>query len=314
MTSIQFQDLAGREELFSPGHAACPGCAGPIIIRQVLLAAREEEVRIAGAIATGCMEVVTTIFPHSAWRMPMVHSAFENAASTISGVEAAYRALTRRGRIQEDIRFLAFGGDGGTYDIGLQALSGAMERGHDFTYVCYDNGAYMNTGIQRSSATPQGAFTMTAQAGRQAAGKPQQRKDLTAVAEAHGIPYVAQAAPHRPRDLMGKVRKAIRTRGPSFINVLSPCPRGWRHETRDTLQVSRLAEETCFWPLYEVEEGNLSLSRKPKEKNPVRRWLESQGRFAHLLDGEHDELVNQIQGRMDARWEALLQRDQGAQS
>jgi len=309
MTSIEFQELAEGEELFSPGHAACPGCAGPVIIRQVLLAARAEGVRIAGAIATGCMEVVTTIFPHSAWRMPMVHSAFENAASTISGVEAAYRALSRRGRVMEEIRFLAFGGDGGTYDIGLQALSGAMERGHDFTYLCYDNGAYMNTGIQRSSATPQGAFTMTAQAGSEAAGKPQQRKDLTAVAEAHGIPYAAQAAPHRPRDLMGKVRKAIRTRGPCFINVLSPCPRGWRHETGDTLQVSRLAEETCFWPLYEVEEGGLTLSRKPKEKKPVRQWLESQGRFAHLLDGENEDLVNEIQARTDAKWDALLKRD-----
>lgn len=302
----RLKQLATREDLLSSGHRACPGCAGPIIIRQVLMAAQEENVHLVGAIATGCMEVVTTVYPHSAWRIPMVHSAFENAASTISGVEGAYRSLKRQKKIDKDIRFIAFGGDGGTYDIGLQALSGALERGHRFTYICYDNGAYMNTGIQRSSATPKGAFTMTAQAGREAAGKSRQRKDLTKIVAAHGVPYVAQASPHKPEDLTNKIGKAIAAEGPGFINVLSPCPRGWRYAQSDTIQMARLGVQTCVWPLYEIVDGQLTVTHTPKKKKPVSEWLESQGRFKHLFQPDNKPMIDEIQANVDAQWKQLM--------
>jgi pyruvate ferredoxin oxidoreductase beta subunit len=189
-TKLTPKELAKRPERLAPGHRLCAGCGASIVVRQ-MLAAIDDPVVIANA--TGCLEVGTTIYPYTAWRVPWIHNAFENAASTISGVEAAYRSMVRQGKIPEqDVKFLAFAGDGGTYDIGIQALSGAVERGHQFLYVCYDNGAYMNTGIQRSSATPFGANTTTSPAGKVIPGKKQFRKDLTAIMAAHGIPYVAQ--------------------------------------------------------------------------------------------------------------------------
>jgi pyruvate ferredoxin oxidoreductase beta subunit len=241
--------------------------------------------------------------------VPWIHNAFENAASTISGVEAAYRSMVRQGKIEdEDVKFIAFGGDGGTYDIGLQALSGAVERGHQFLYVCYDNGAYMNTGIQRSSATPFGAHTTTSPAGKKIPGKQQHRKDLTKIMAAHDIPYVAQAAPSRWRDLMEKTRKAVNCGGPAFMNVLSSCNRGWRHPTDTTIEITQMAVDTCFWPLYEVEDGEWSLSYKPREKLPIEKWLERQGRFRHLFRPENRHLIDEFQKEVDRRWEELLER------
>ena len=310
MPTTKLKELGNMRDLLSGGHAACPGCGGPIALRQILLAAQQEGVYIVGSIATGCMEVCTTIYPNSAWRIPMVHNAFENSAATISGVETAYRALKKKSKIDKDIRFIAFGGDGGTYDIGLQSLSGALERGHNFTYICYDNEAYMNTGIQRSGATPRGAFTMTAQAGKVSPGKMECKKDLTAIVAAHGIPYVAQAAPHRARDLMQKVQKAVATEGPCFINILSPCPRGWRCKPGDTIAMCKLAAETCVWPLYEIENGKVAINFKPKEKKPVMEWLESQGRFKHLLGGKNDDVIEQIQQDVDRKWNTLLKREE----
>jgi pyruvate ferredoxin oxidoreductase beta subunit len=190
-TRFTLKDIAAKEDRLGPGHRMCAGCGAPIIVRQILNAI-EEPVVVANA--TGCLEVATTIYPYTAWRVPWIHSAFENAAATIAGVEAMYRSLVRQGKIEDrNIKFLAFGGDGGTYDIGLQALSGALERGHNFLYICYDNQGYMNTGIQRSSATPHGAATTTSPAGTVIPGKPQFRKDLTAIVAAHDIPYAAQA-------------------------------------------------------------------------------------------------------------------------
>ena len=310
MPTTKLKELGNFPELLTGGHAACPGCAGPVILRQVMLAAQQDGVYIVGSIATGCMEVCTTIFPNSAWRIPMVHNAFENAAATISGVETAYRSLKKQGKLDKDIRFIAFGGDGGTYDIGLQALSGALERGHRFLYVCYDNEAYMNTGIQRSGATPKGAFTTTAPAGRVTPGKVQCKKDLTAIVAAHGIPYVAQAAPHRFRDLMQKVQNAIAVDGPSFINTLSPCPRGWRCDPKDSMALCQLAAETCVWPLYEIENGKLTINYKPKEKKPVVEWLKSQARFKHLFSPKNEHLIEEIQKDVDRKWEGLLRREE----
>jgi pyruvate ferredoxin oxidoreductase beta subunit len=312
MATTSLKEVAEMPELLSGGHAACPGCAGPIALRQALRAAQQDEIKVVVSSATGCMEVVTTIYPNSAWNVPFIHSAFENSAATISGAEAAYRSLKRQGKIKQDIRFIAFGGDGGTYDIGLQSLSGALERGHNFTYICYDNEAYMNTGIQRSGATPKGAFTNTAQAGKVAAGKPEIKKDLTAICAAHDIPYVAQASLHRIRDYMNKVQKAINIEGPCFINVMSPCPRGWRYEPAKTIQICELAVNTCVWPVYEIENGRLSVNYKPseKKKRPVRDWLESQGRFKHLFSPKNEHLIDQIQKEVDSKWNDLLHREE----
>lgn len=303
-TKLTLKELSKREERLAPGHRLCAGCAESIIVRQIL-AAIDEPVVIANA--TGCLEVGTTIYPYTAWRVPWIHNAFENAASTISGVESAYRALVKRGRIKdENVKFLAFAGDGGTYDIGIQALSGAMERGHQFMYVCLDNGAYMNTGIQRSSATPFGAHTTTSPAGKVIPGKQQFRKDMAAIAAAHNIPFVAQASPHRWKDLMRKARKGVAANGPAFLNVLSSCNRGWRHPTDQTLEVSRLAVDTCYWPLFEVQDGEWKLSYKPKEKLPIEKWLETQGRFRHLFRPENKHMIGELQVEVDRRWERLL--------
>ena len=303
-TKLVPRELAKRPERLAPGHRLCAGCGASIIIRQVL-AAVDEPVVLSNA--TGCLEVATTIYPYTAWQVPWIHNAFENSAATISGVEAAYRSLVRQGKIEDrDVKFIAFGGDGGTYDIGLQSLSGAAERGHQFLYVCYDNGAYMNTGIQRSSATPYGAQTTTSPAGKVVAGKQQFRKDLTAIMAAHDIPYVAQAAPSRWRDLMQKTRKAVDCGGPAFINVLSSCNRGWRHDTDETIEITQLAVETCYWPLYEVEDGQWRLNYRPHEKLPVEEWLKRQGRFRHLFREENRHMIDELQAEVDRRWERLL--------
>jgi pyruvate ferredoxin oxidoreductase beta subunit len=294
------KELAEREELLSGGHRACAGCAATIIVRQVLLAAGKD---VVVGCATGCLEVVTTIFPYTAWRVPYIHNAFENVASTVSGVEASYRSLKRQGKITKDMRFIAFGGDGGTYDIGLQALSGAAERGHRMLYVCYDNEAYMNTGIQRSSATPLGASTSTCPAGEKIPGKPQYHKDLTKIMAAHRIPYVAQASPSHWADLIGKVEKALSKDGPSFINILSPCHRGWRYPMEKTIEIAKLAVDTCFWPLYELDEATWRITYTPKEKLPLSEWTDKQGRFTHLKD--YPDLLKAGQEEIDRRWREL---------
>jgi pyruvate ferredoxin oxidoreductase beta subunit len=305
--SLRPQDMAkAQEELLSSGHSACAGCAGTTIIRQILLATGRD---VVFSTATGCMEVVTTIYPNTAWKVPFIHSAFENAAATISGVEAAYRVLKKSGKVKKDINFIAFGGDGGTYDIGFQALSGALERGHNFTYICYDNGAYMNTGTQRSSATPFGAHTTTAPAGTVKQGKEQHRKDLTGIVAAHRIPYVAQAAPHNYRDFITKVRKAIEIDGPAFINVLSTCPRGWISKPEDGMELTRLGVETCYWPLFELEDGKVKINYKPKEKKPLVEWLKMQGRFKHLFKPGNEYIIKELQDETDRRWEELLRKE-----
>lgn len=303
---IEAADLFEITSNLERGHRFCPGCAEPIIMRQVLLAI---EWPVAVAEATGCAEISTSPYPFTSWRIPWIHSAFENAAATIAGVEGMYRSLVRQGKIEDvDAKFVAFAGDGGTYDIGLQSLSGALERGHRFLYVCLNNEAYMNTGIQRSSATPLGAWTTTSPAGSVIPGKREWRKDLTAIVAAHEIPYVAQAAPHDWRDLMAKVRKAVAADGPSFINALSTCPRGWRSDAEQSISISRLAVETCVWPLYEVEDGEWKLTSRPAEKKPVTEWLRSQDRFRHLLRPGNEHVVERFQREVDVRWEQLLRK------
>lgn len=299
------KELAKQDELLAGGHRLCAGCAEPIMLRQILQGAKTP---VVAGCATSCLEVSTTPYPYTAWQTSYIHSAFENVAATISGVEAGHRALKKKGKIENDFTFVAFGGDGGTYDIGIQSLSGALERGHTFTYVCYNNEAYMNTGTQRSGATPHGAWTSTTPAGSVVPGKPDYRKDLTAIVAAHNIPYVAQSTPSRWKDLTRKAEKALNTPGPAFLNVLTPCPRGWRFPSEKSIQLARLAVETCFWPLYEVEEGTWKLNYKPKDKKPVIEWLKTQGRFKHLFKPENKHVLEEIQANVDARWEDLLKR------
>jgi len=299
------KQLAKREERFVSGHRLCAGCGAGVIARMVMLAI--EKPVIVGT-ATGCLEVASTIFPYSAWNVPWIHSAFENVAATVSGVEAAYQSLKKQGKIDKDIVFVAFGGDGGTYDIGLQSLSGAAERGHKMLYVCYTNQAYMNTGVQRSSATPKGAHTTTSPFGKVIPGKVQFPKDLPSIMVAHNIPYVATAIPGRWNDLITKVEKAVSFNGFTFIDVLSPCRLGWPHEPELTMEISRLAADTCIWPLYEVVEGKYKLTYKPKEKKPVAEWFKLQRRFAHLLKPENQQLLEAIQNEVDRRWEVLLKK------
>jgi len=302
------KQLAKREERFVSGHRLCAGCGAGVIARMVMLAI-EKPVIVGNA--TGCLEVASTIFPYSAWNVPWIHSAFENVAATVSGVEAAYQSLKKQGRIDKDIVFVAFGGDGGTYDIGLQSLSGAAERGHKMLYVCYNNEAYMNTGIQRSSATPRGAHTTTSPLGKVIPGKVQFPKDLPSIMVAHNIPYVATAIPGRWNDLVSKVERAVSFNGFTFIDVLSPCRLGWPHEPELTMEISRLAADTCIWPLYEVVEGKYKLTYKPKEKKPVVEWFKLQRRFAHLLKPENQQLLEAIQKEVDRRWEVLLKKCEG---
>lgn len=304
--AYNLKEVAKRPERFTGGHRMCAGCGAPVVVRQILRAVKPEDHAVIGA-ATGCLEVSSFLYPFTSWNDSFIHNAFENVAASIAGAEAAYQALKRKGKIEGEVKFIAFGGDGGTYDIGLQALSGAMERGHDMVYVCYDNGAYMNTGIQRSSATPKYADTTTSPAGKKIPGKQQSRKDLTEVIANHHIPYVAQtAAIGNMKDLYEKAEKALYTKGAAFLNVLAPCPRGWQYNTPDLMELNKLAVETCYWPLYEVIDGKYIINYKPKNKLPVREFLKAQGRFKHLFKAGNEYMIDEIQAEVDRRWNALL--------
>jgi len=300
------KELSKQKERLAPGHRMCPGCGAAIIARMIMHSTESE---IVVANATGCLEVSTTIYPYTSWRVPWIHNAFENAAATLSGVETAFRSLKKKNKTKKDIKFLAFGGDGGTYDIGLQSLSAALERGHDFVYVCYDNEAYMNTGIQRSSATPYGASTKTDPAGKVRPGKLEFKKDLMEVVAGHGIPYLAQASPHNWADLMKKAKKAFETPGPAFLLILSPCIPGWGMPNNKTIEIAKLAVDTNFWPLYEIENGKYTLNYDPKDKaKPIIEWLKSQNRFKHLLLPKNSDMIQTIQDHADKKMDYIRMR------
>ena len=295
-----------KPERFVGGHRLCVGCGAGIVCRAVTRALDEGD-RAVICNATGCLEVSSFLYPYTAWEDSYIHSAFENAAATCGGVEAAYRFLKRRGSVEDSFKFLAIGGDGGTYDIGFQSLSGAMERGHDMVYVCYDNEAYMNTGIQRSSSTPHFADTTTSPVGKVVPGKLQQKKNLTKIMVAHGIPYVAQTTfIGNFKDITEKAHKAIYTPGAAFLNVMAPCPRGWRYPSEKLMEVTKMAVETCVWPLYEVVEGKYILSYQPKNKLPVEEYLKMQGRFAHMFKPGNEWMIEEVQKEVDRNWEELL--------
>lgn len=306
--TYNFKEEMSKPERLAGGHRMCAGCGAPVAVRGVLRAMKPEDKAVIGC-ATGCLEVSTFMYPYTSWKDSFIHNAFENAGATISGVEAAHKALIRKGKLKDDYKFIAFGGDGGTYDIGFQSLSGSMERGHDMVYVCYDNGAYMNTGIQRSSATPRFADTTTTPAGSESDGKNQSRKDLSQVIAAHHIPYVAQTTFFKNfKDLHTKAEKSIYKKGSAFLNIMAPCPRGWRYPSADLIEMCRLAVETCYWPLYEVEDGKWTLNYEPKKKLPIEDFLKPQGRFKHLFAKGNEGLIQEFQEEVDKRWEELLAR------
>ncbi len=307
MAGYNLKELMNKPERLAPGHRMCAGCGATIGIRAVLRALHEGDRAVIGN-ATGCLEVSSFMYPYTAWEDSYIHNAFENAGATLSGVETAYRALKKRGRLpqEENFKFITFGGDGGTYDIGFQSLSGAMERGHDLLYVCYDNGAYMNTGIQRSSATPQFADTTTTPVGSNSNGKVQVRKDLTAIIAEHHVPYAAQTTFTKDfKDIHVKAEKAIYTEGATFLNMLAPCPRGWRYDTADVMKICQLAIDTCYWPMYEVDHGVWRLTYEPKKKLPIEDFLREQGRFKHLFKPGCEHLIAAMQEEVDRQWENL---------
>ncbi len=304
--SYNLKEQMSKPERFAPGHRLCAGCGAGIVCRAMMRAVDPEDKAVI-CNATSCLEVSSFQYPYTAWEDSYIHTAFENAAATASGVESAMKAMKRRGKLKGNFKVIAIGGDGGTYDIGFQSLSGALERGHDFTYFCYDNEAYMNTGTQRSSATPMFASATTTPAGIESVGKKQTQKDITTIAVAHGVPYVAQTTLLGTfKDFHQKARKAIYTEGPAFVNVLSPCPRGWQYPAELLPEICKMAVETCFWPMYEVENGEYLLTYMPKKKRPIEDFMRLQGRFAHCFKPGNEWTIEAAQKFVDDRWEALL--------
>lgn len=271
-----------EKEYLASGHRACAGCGATIAVRLALKALGQNTVAVS---ATGCLEVVTSPYPETSWEIPWIHVAFENASAVASGVEEALKAQGK-----EDVNVLVIGGDGGTTDIGLQSLSGAMERQQNIIYLCYDNEAYMNTGIQRSSSTPFGASTTTSPAGKVSFGEDKPKKNMAMIMAAHGIPYVATACVSHPYDLMEKIKKAAEVKGPAYIHVLQPCATGWGYAPKDTIKLGKLAVDTHAWILYEIDHGKLNITVKPKEKLPIIEYLKVQKRFKHL-DEKHIEAI-----------------------
>jgi len=294
--------LVTKKENFAPGHRACIGCGEALAVR---LASKALGNNVIVVNATGCMEIVSSQYPYTSWRVPWIHTLFENTAAVASGIESGLKVLIRKGRkLAKDTKVIAIAGDGGTCDIGFQALSGALERGHNFLYLCFDNEAYMNTGIQRSSATPFGASTTTSPSGKMSIGQTSWKKNMPAIVAAHNIPYVATACPSYPFDLMNKVAKGASTDGPAYIHILSVCPTGWRCLPDLTIRMGRLAVETGIFPLFEVEEGKYKLSFDVPQRRPITDYYKLQGRFRHLSE----ETITEIQQRVDKEYAKLMEK------
>jgi len=305
--SVYVPRLVTKKDNFAPGHRACIGCGEALAVRLACKAIGDNAVIVN---ATGCMEIVASPLPYTSWRLPWIHTLFENTAAVASGIEAAIKVMKRKGRgPKSEVKVVAIAGDGGTSDIGLQALSGALERGHDFLYICFDNEAYMNTGIQRSSATPFGATTTTSPAGKVSQGQFSWKKNMPAIAAAHDIPYVATACPSYPFDLMKKVARGLEVRGPAYLHIFSVCPTGWRCAPEISVKLGRLAVQTGVFPLYEVENGQYKLSLEVPRLRPVQDYLKLQGRFRHL--GE--DTISMIQERVRKEYFQLIEKAKDGQ-
>ena len=292
-------NVLSKEEFAVSGHRACQGCAEILAVRLVLKGFGRDTILV---MATGCMEIISTPLPTTYWRLPWIHVAFENAAAVASGVESALKILMSKEKVEKkDIHVVAIAGDGGTSDIGLQALSGALERGHKFTYICVDNEAYMNTGIQSSSLTPYGAATTTTPPGKKSIGQSTWKKNMPKIAAAHNIPYVATACPSYPFDLINKVKKARMINGPSYIHILSVCPTGWRIPSDQAIRYGRLAVETGVFPLYEIVNGKYSLTYNPEPLRHMVDYFNGQGRYRHLTV----KTISKIQERVNLDWKRL---------
>ena len=307
------KEICSKPDLFLSGHRACAGCAPATVLRLIMKATRGPTIVTE---ATGCMEVVSSIYPYTSWATPWLHTAFETAASNASGIEAALKIMRKKGRRKdEQVDVIAIAGDGGTYDIGIQALSGAVERGHDFLFVLYDNEAYMNTGIQRSGGTPHGAATTTSPAGKAIPGKLEYKKPIADIMVAHEIPYVGTASPYYWRDLIEKARKGLEVKGPAFLHVFAPCPRGWRSDPAKSLEYAKLAVETCVFPIWEAVNGQYQISipskllaLAPQKKKSVEDYLKGQGRFRHLFKPQNRKMLEEVQKATDERWQRLLKK------
>ncbi|MFC1897705.1 pyruvate synthase subunit PorB [Chloroflexota bacterium] len=300
--NISAKELTAREEMFAPGHRACIGCGEALAVRLAFKALGQNTIVVN---ATGCIEIIASQLPYTSWRIPWIHTLFENTAAVASGIEAGIKALIKKGRrTDKDTKVVAIAGDGGTSDIGFQALSGALERGHNFLYICFDNEAYMNTGIQRSSATPYGASTTTSPAGKMSIGQVTWKKDMPAIAAAHNIPYVATACPSYPFDLMNKVIRGAETPGAAYIQIFSVCPTGWRCPSDSAIGLGRLAVQTGIFPLYEIDNGEYTLNVKPSKLKPVTDYLKLQGRFRHLSEKN----IKEIQDRVEKEYTKLQEK------
>ena len=291
-------------EKLAPGHSTCAGCGIPAIARTVLGATDDPVIVVS---VTGCLEVTSTLYPYSAWKVPFIHSAFENGGATAAGIDGEIKALRKKNKIPKDkkIQVVVFAGDGGTYDIGLQSLSGALERQHDFLYVCYDNEAYMNTGGQRSGATPYGADTETTPAGKQSFGKTEKRKDLMSIVIAHHLKYAAQANVAYLNDLKMKAKKAFALEGPRFLLVLQPCTNLWKYATSQYVNIGKLATETNFWPLWEYFDGKYKINWATENPKPLEEFLKTQGRFKHLFKTSNKKVLAEMQKEVDVDWKRL---------
>ena len=277
-------------ELMTAGHLGCPGCGATLAMRYLLKGLGP---RTMLTVPACCWAVMSGPFPRTCVEIPFLDCAFEATGASIAGLRAG---LDAKG--VKDVTVVGFAGDGGTVDIGLQALSGSLERGVDAIYVMYDNEAYMNTGVQRSGATPWGAWTTTTPVGRT---KPQEKKDIMAIVAAHRIPYAATACVAFPEDFVRKVEKAKAVKGPRFLHVLAPCPPGWKYAPEETIRLGRLAVDARVFPLYEVVDGRYTITRKPGKRTPVAEYLQKQGRFGHLTEAQ----VAAIQTQVDERWARL---------
>src|SRR4030042_7203070 len=297
--AVYVPKLITKKENFAPGHRACVGCAEALALRLVVKALGRD---VIITNATGCMEIVSSPLPTTSWRLPWIHTLFENTGAVASGVESGWKTLQRKGRRPpKRVKSVGIGGDGATFDIGIQALSGAWERGHDMLYICFDNEAYMNTGVKRSSATPFGASTTTSPASKLSVGQTSWKKNMPAIAVAHNIPYVATACPSYPFDLMAKVEKAAKISGPSYLHILSQCPTGWSLPPNLAIRIGRLAAETGIFPIYEVEGGEYKLNIDFPKLRPVKDYMMLQGRFRHLPK----EVIESIQTRVNEEYARL---------